>query len=400
MRNPTKLRGIIAMGTVIIVVLSLVGCATTVPIKSVRSPTINTSSIKRLAIKDFQDKSGSGAQQIANYLTDKAKQIIPASNYFEIVGEQNADGVFTGEVRSLTVKNEQERRVRKVKNDDGTTSEVPYTWYTRTVSLEFRYYITSTRAGTEVGTVTKQGSNSSGSEQSSSLPDPLTIARGIVDRQIGTLKQDVVPTIVSTNRTLMKETSKDKVAKQQMKEAQVLVKNGSYEEAIKLYDTIGTSAAKANATILREAIQSDVAATAQLAALYSDKDGLAAKAAKGAVEEVYTKVPAGANIMIGVSSSTDRNMLDFVVDKMNETIIQEEKLKVIERSNLALINAEQQYQASGNVDDASFVSIGKQLGVQYIVLCGVSGVGIDRRLTIRILNVETAQVIDQKAFEI
>jgi len=404
MKNPTKFRGIIVIGTVIVFALSLAGCATPVPIKSVRPPTINTSSIKRLAIKDFENKSGVGGSlgsQLTNYLTDKAKQIIPASNYFTIVGanDPNAEGVFTGEIRSITVNDSSQQYSRTYKNDDGTTYTVPYTQYTRKVFLEFRYSIISSREGTEVGTVTKQGSDSSSSENPSSLSDPMSLARRIVDSQIRTLERDIVPTIVSQNVNLMEEKSKDKVAKQRMKEAKELVKNNNYEEAIRLYDEINTPAARNNAGILRRSIESDVAARSQLAELYSDKDGKAEKAAKNAIDAL-AKLPAGANIMIGINSSTERSMLNYVVDQMTKTIIQEEKLKVVERSNIDLVNAEQQYQASGNVDDASFVSIGKQLGVQYIVLCGISGVASLRQLTLRVINVETAQVIDQQGFEI
>jgi len=52
------------------------------------------------------------------------------------------------------------------------------------------------------------------------------------------------------------------------------------------------------------------------------------------------------------------------------------------------------------VDDNSMVSIGHQLGVQYMVFCWISGEKSLRRLNQRVLNVETAQIIDQSDFEI
>jgi len=405
MKNLTKLSEIIVIGVVIVFALNLAGCATSVPIKSVRAPTIDTSSIRRLAIKDFENKSGVGGSlgaQLTNYLTGQVKQSIPTYGYFTIVGatDPNAEGVFTGEILGIAVNDGTERRERRVKNEDGTTSTIPYTIYTRKVSLDFQYSIISSREGMPVGTVQKQGSQSSSSEQQSSLTNPMDLAKRIVDSQLRTLKSDIVPTIVSTNVELMEEKSKDKVAKQRMKEAKELVKNNNFEEAIRLYDEINTAAARNNAGILRRAIESDASAKAQLADLYSDKDGKAEKASKNAINALNAKLPAGANIMIGINSSTERSMLNYVVDQMTKTIIQEGKLKVVERSNINLVNAEQQYQASGNVDDASFVSIGKQLGVQYIVLCGISGVASTRELTLRVINVETAQVIDQQGFEI
>jgi len=405
MRNQAQLKGIIVIGMVIVFALSFAGCATSVPIKAVRSPTIDTSGMQRLGIREFENRSGIGGSigaQLTQYLTDQSRQIITTTGKFTIVAptDPSADGVFTGEVRNITVNDTQEARQRKDKEGNITN----YIQYNRSVAVEFVYSVISSRTQMPVGSVNKKGSQSSSSTDYSSLVDPMSLAKRIVDSQIRTLQQDIVPTIVSTNRTLMKETSKDKVVKQMMKEAQILVKNGLYEDAINQYDKIssefGSVAAKANAGIIREAISSDIAAKAELAELFNDKDGRAEKAAKGAVDAINTKLPSGVNIMIAITSSSDRNMLDYVVDQMTKTVVQEGKLKVVERTNLALINAEQQYQASGNVSDDSFVSIGKQLGAQYIVLCGISGTMSTRRLTLRLLNVETAQVLDQRDFEI
>jgi hypothetical protein len=256
-----------------------------------------------------------------------------------------------------------------------------------------------------VGMVIRQGSaGDSSTESPDKLADTLTLARRIIDSQMGKLTQDIVPTIVSTNRQLMNETSKDKVVKQRMKAALALVKNGNYEEAIRQYDEIygeyGSAAAKTNANILMESIASGDAARAELAQLFNDTNGLADKAVKNAIDTLNSKLPSGANIMIMKSKSTERNMLDYVVNQMTKTIVQMGKQNVVDRSNQALINAEQQYQLSGNVDDNSAVSIGHQLGVQYIVICWISGEKSLRRLNQKLLNVETAQIIDQSDFEI
>jgi hypothetical protein len=256
-----------------------------------------------------------------------------------------------------------------------------------------------------VGMVLKQGSASdSNSESSANLSDTLALAKKIADSQMHKLAQDIVPYIVSEDRELMKETLKDKVVKARMKEVLTLVKNGHYEEAIRQYDEISSEydsvAARTNAGILREAIASDVAARAELTQLFQDTDGLAEKAAKNAIDALNIKLPSGANITIMKTQSTQGTRLDYVVDQMTKTLIQEGKLKIIDRSNQALINAEQQFQLSGAVSDDSAISIGHQLGVQYIVLCWISGEKSLRRLNIRVLNVETAQITDQAYFDI
>jgi predicted subunit of tRNA(5-methylaminomethyl-2-thiouridylate) methyltransferase len=55
---------------------------------------------------------------------------------------------------------------------------------------------------------------------------------------------------------------------------------------------------------------------------------------------------------------------------------------------------------SGNVSDESAVSIGKQLGVKYMVLCWISGEKSLRRLNTKVLNIETAQIEYQNDVEI
>jgi hypothetical protein len=390
----------------IVIVSTLGECATYVPIKSVRLPTIDTSNIQLLAIRPFVNRSGVGGPdtvQITRYLTETAERIIKNTGKFTVVAptDPNADGVFIGEVRSFVSKDSRERRERKDK-EGNIYIEITYN---REVHLEFSYSVISSRTDMPVGTVVKQGSNgSSGLASTVKLTDTLTLAKGIVDSQMRGLAKDIVPTIVSSDRQLMDETSKDKVLKKRMKEVLAFVKNGSYEEAIRLYDGIyseyGSIAAKTNAAILRDSVASDASSRAELNRLFSDTDGLADKAVKNTIDTLYSKLPSGANIMILKANSTERNIIDYVVNQMTKTIVQEGRLKVVDRSNQALIDAEIQYQLSGNVDDDSAVSIGHQLGVQYIVTCWISGAKSLRRLNLKVLNIETAQNIDQRDFEI
>jgi len=391
---------------VAVILLSLAECATYVPIKSVRPPTIDTSNIQRLAIRPFVNRSGYGGPDsalITRYLTETAERLIRSTGKFTIVAptDPSADGVFSGELRGFVSKDSQQQRERKDKEGNIYIEFI----YNREVNLEFSYSVISSRTDMPIGTVVKQGSNGSTSSSSyASLTDTLTLARSIADSQMRSLTRDIVPTIVSTDRQLMDETSKDKVLKQRMKEALAFVRNGSYEEAIRQYDDIyndyGSAAARTNAEILRQSVASDIASRAELNRLFSDTSGLADKAVKNAIDTLNSKLPSGANIMIMKAHSTEYNMLDYVVNQMTKSIVQAGRLKVVDRSNQALIDAELKYQLSGNVDDNSMVSIGHQLGVQYMVICWISGTKSLRRLNQKILNVETSQNIDQSDFEI
>jgi len=402
MKKLSKFWVVIAVGAIIAAVFGLSACATSVPISSVRPPTIDTSSMQRLAIRDFQNKSGTGGTfgaQITQYVTDQSRLLIQATGYFTLVAptDPNADGVFTGEIRTITTNFSQEARERKDKDGNPYTETV----YKRDVTVEFQYSVISSRTGMPVGTVTKRGTQSDSQTEQARLADQLTLAKRVVDNQIRSLKQDTVPTIVNQNISLMKETSKDKVIKQRTKEAEALVKARNYNEAIQLYEGIGTAAARSNADLLRRSIASDTAAKAQLAALFSDTSGLAEKAAKGAVDALYTTLSkSGTVIIITKERSSDRERLDYVVDQMDKKIIEEKKLTIVDRSNQNLIKAEQDFQMSGEVSETSMVSIGKQLGAQYIVFCSISGQASTRQFNTRVVSVETSQIIDRKSFDL
>ncbi|MDR2094055.1 MAG: hypothetical protein LBP76_00865 [Treponema sp.] len=65
---------------------------------------------------------------------------------------------------------------------------------------------------------------------------------------------------------------------------------------------------------------------------------------------------------------------------------------MVDWSNLALIQAEQTFQLSGNVADDSAVSIGRMLGAETVIICSIVGSGDLRRLRFKALNVETSEI--------
>lgn len=112
-------RSLIAAMSVLAMIF--VSCATTIPIESVKKPTIDTTGIVRLAIKPFENVSGVGgpdATQLTRYLSDRASQLITATGKFTLVAptDPNADGVFTGELTAFATKDSQEAKQRPKRN--------------------------------------------------------------------------------------------------------------------------------------------------------------------------------------------------------------------------------------------------------------------------------------------
>ena len=58
-----------------------------------------------------------------------------------------------------------------------------------------------------------------------------------------------------------------------------------------------------------------------------------------------------------------------------------------------MILAEQNFQLSGYVDDDSAVSIGKFLGATVVITGSISGTGSRKRLILRALDVQTAEIL-------
>ena len=85
----------------------------------------------------------------------------------------------------------------------------------------------------------------------------------------------------------------------------------------------------------------------------------------------------------------------LILDELTTNAVNDRVFRVVDRQRLDLIREEQGFQFSGEVDDESALNIGRFLGAQTIITGRVSSLGDNIRLTIRALNVETAEVMGQ-----
>jgi len=113
-----------------------------------------------------------------------------------------------------------------------------------------------------------------------------------------------------------------------------------------------------------------------------------AKAAKDAMRRV-SKNSAIAIIYI---TAQDDSTVNYIAGEL-EFILVSEGYIICDRSQLDLLRKEQNFQINGEVNDASAVSIGKFLGASVVVTGKIDGKGNLRRLRLRVLDTQTAQVI-------
>jgi len=412
-----------------LLVLVLGACQSTIRIQVDRTPTLNTAGIRRIAIMPFEGTGSSTHREIAQHITTVATRNITALNHFTLVApssieqlqrnnesiEGHVDALFTGQV--LRIGSRDSSSVHQRRNSDGDT--VSYTVYRREVDIEFSYYFIRARDGSIIGPVIKRRSASNTNEDFGSLRSTTDLLRSIVDSQLRLIGRDVAPYTVTENRRLMGETSKDKDIKARMKNAESQVKSGSYrlalESYIGIYEASKSIAAAVNASILHEALGEGQAALNLLqtvfaetgnprardelarlnrvledqltiASEYDDARTLSERVAAFATGEIQRVLSRDARVWI-YNNTNDNIIAEAVVDNITADLIRR-GVGLVDRENMTLIEAEQNFHMSGNVSDNDFLSIGNAAGANTIVIVGITGTGDMRRLQIRVLDIE------------
>ena len=103
--------------------------------------------------------------------------------------------------------------------------------------------------------------------------------------------------------------------------------------------------------------------------------------------------------VVNIQSSTV-NLSNYLIDSLLMHLVNKDKYLVIERAELNELEKELNYQLSGAVSDETAVSIGKQLGTQYIITGSVFSVGDNYSFRIKVLNVQTAQIVGTRMYTI
>ena len=90
-------------------------------------------------------------------------------------------------------------------------------------------------------------------------------------------------------------------------------------------------------------------------------------------------------------SSFDREQSVFVAGEL-EYILVQNRFTIVDRIELDRIRREQNFQLSGEVDDDQIVSIGKFAGAGLVITGSITGSGSMRRLRLRVLDTQSAEL--------
>jgi TolB-like protein len=110
-------------------------------------------------------------------------------------------------------------------------------------------------------------------------------------------------------------------------------------------------------------------------------------------DELTGGLPDNATVAVLSVSSYNYDIATFVIDELEYRLVAARRFKVVDRKTLDTIRREQHCQMSGEVDDDSAVSIGKLLGANIVITGAITGSGSTQRLTLKALDVKTAQIV-------
>jgi TolB-like protein len=115
-------------------------------------------------------------------------------------------------------------------------------------------------------------------------------------------------------------------------------------------------------------------------------------ALNNAVQDITNNLPKGTKGAVVSFVSNSPQFSDIIIDEINVLLAKEKNIIVVDRKDLKLIEAEMNFQLSGEVDDDSAQSIGKKIGAQSIITGSLIKQGKNYRFTLKTINVETAVI--------
>jgi hypothetical protein len=118
-----------------------------------------------------------------------------------------------------------------------------------------------------------------------------------------------------------------------------------------------------------------------------------------ASETMAQTIPRGSVIAVLSVYSSDGSMAEYVIGELEYNLVNSGQFKIVDRRRLDQIRIEQNFQISGEVSDDSAVSIGNILGANIVITGEMTGIGSSQRLSLKALDVKTAQIISMSRVE-
>jgi hypothetical protein len=110
-------------------------------------------------------------------------------------------------------------------------------------------------------------------------------------------------------------------------------------------------------------------------------------------EKLIAALPENSIIAVLNITANDKDAAIFVRDEIEYNLVESAKFKIVDRKSLDAVQDERSFQMSGEVSDESAVSLGNMLGANIVISGNITGAEATRRLTLKALDVETAEIL-------
>jgi len=387
----------------------------------------------------FTTADGSHLQrQAAVWLTNESFRRIQATNHFTLVNsaevqriqaaggniEHVTDALFTGQVLSLAVHESSSRHQRV--NREGVVSY--FTMHHREVRMVFTYNLSQAGRGLEIigSNTTRNLVQSSVSENWANLRSAESMIQELIQRNMAQVAQNLAPFTITERRRLERETSRDREIRQHAQAAEQLARAGSFRSAeeafLALHRDTGSFAAGFNAALLMEVQGALERASAFMQSLHFETGNQRAavevarlrRAMDDAgllyafienlsqqdrvialmIDTLPGRMPPNPRVALVNNTQNEWDLAERVISGITDGFLSN-NITVVNRSNRALVEMERNHQFSGLVRDDEMVSIGQEVGVNTFVLVAITGQGAARRLSVRMLDIESNTIIYQ-----
>ena len=118
------------------------------------------------------------------------------------------------------------------------------------------------------------------------------------------------------------------------------------------------------------------------------------RAIERAGADIIDNLPTDAVVAVINIASNDAGISNHIINEMEFKLFSARRFALVDRLTLDRIRMEQNFHLSGEVSDASAVSIGQMLGANIVVTGSITGTGANQTLNLRAIDVETARIVN------
>jgi hypothetical protein len=117
------------------------------------------------------------------------------------------------------------------------------------------------------------------------------------------------------------------------------------------------------------------------------------EAVKRIGEKFIDNLPEKKKLAVLNISAAEEATASKIMDDLEFQLVESGKFVIVERKHLDTLRAEQNFQMSGEVSDESAISLGNMSGANIVITGALSGSPGARRLTIKALDVQSAEIV-------